>query len=947
MKKQEYKLFLLVFCFFSFFSQLIDANSLFSDSTFITLPKGTVEGRLKNGLHYLILENSSPASRVEFRLVMRVGSLQELENQKGSAHFLEHVAFGGTTHFPQNSLVEYLESLGMKYGLDINAVTGFDRTVYMFAVPADYEKEKTIDHSLLIMKDWLGGISINKDKVEREKGVILQELNGYDVGDDFYSLKIGDGRYNNRMPLGDIHDINSMTPEKLRDYYETWYSPSNASLVVVGDISPKEIEKKIKKEFSTLKNRKKSSIIAYPLDYQKGIHIKEVKDSLLDKATVELIIPHPTVVVKTMPDAVKKAQGNLLILALNKRFRARKLNVYASDHWYLSDKNHFVLSIKGNDKTEIIETISQTISELHFLIANGWHKEEFLEVKNDFLAGLDEDDNQDRYSSDWCDDFIDYILSGDKHLTSKSDLCKQKALLKHTQCFDLQTLLKEWISSKKEVLLVTNLNPWDEGIKLNEKEIETAWRQGEESEPPAYSFSPKEKEESTIKTPSCLTVEHPFDVSRIKGQKRYAGLGVLEVELKNGIRLILKPTSGNEETVICGYAPIGLSSLSKSEYPLLEGVAGYIDMGGIAKVEQEELDDFLYDKNMSVSVFIDNHWHGISGVSPSNHISEFFNLLKEKLFYPELNYSDFEEVRKSLLVDCDKESTLEKMLKRSPDRQLMAQLNQMMGMALSNSTEKLSKEQIESLNLDSIASYYKCLYANLSDMTFVFAGNFNEEEVIQKFVGTFGNISFEKRREQKDSPLFQLPKGKNKVHFQGESDSQTTFNYVYSGYYQPGLRSGLTLKLMRDVLRNRLLKVLREEEGLVYSPYVSLSYRGYPQGIYFFDINASTNNKNMEKVSSLLNEIIVDLQQEEVSEEELNTLKRSFLIAKREFLNPGACVNWKNTLIDLLQNGEMLEDFNNYEENLKAITPKMLKEGFSRYVNPEEYLLLYQNNEEE
>ena len=146
----------------------------------VSLPAGTLEGHLPNGLHYLILQNPSPVSRVEFRLVMRVGSVQETEQQKGCAHFLEHVAFGGTTHFPKRSLVEYLESQGMKYGQDINAFTGFDRTIYMFAVPTDHQKEEAVNRSLLIMRDWLDGISMNPEKVENEKGIILEELRGYD-----------------------------------------------------------------------------------------------------------------------------------------------------------------------------------------------------------------------------------------------------------------------------------------------------------------------------------------------------------------------------------------------------------------------------------------------------------------------------------------------------------------------------------------------------------------------------------------------------------------------------------------------------------------------------------------------------------------------------------------------------------------------------------------------
>ncbi|MDE5980955.1 MAG: insulinase family protein, partial [Bacteroidaceae bacterium] len=182
----------------------------------IKLPADIVEGRLPNGLRYLLKKNESPASRTEFRLIMHVGSVQESELQKGGAHFLEHIAFGGTKHFPNRSAVQYLESLGMKYGQDINAYTGFDRTVYMFAVPSDRQKADRFRKPLLILRDWLTDMTINPERVETEKGIILEELRGYDVGDDFYDLKIGQGIFRDRMPLGNTDDIRRMTAGTLR-----------------------------------------------------------------------------------------------------------------------------------------------------------------------------------------------------------------------------------------------------------------------------------------------------------------------------------------------------------------------------------------------------------------------------------------------------------------------------------------------------------------------------------------------------------------------------------------------------------------------------------------------------------------------------------------------------------------------------------------------------------
>ena len=185
-------------------------------------PAGIVENTLANGLDYVIVENQSPSRMIEFRLIFRTGSMMETDGNRGAAHFLEHMAFGGTRHFPKRKLVEYLESLGVQYGIGINAFTGYDRTIYMFSMPSD--DPENLDRALLILKDWLTDITIARQKVEREKGVIKEELRGYDVGDEFYDLKIGTGRYSEGIPLGTEEDIDRITPEILRDFHDTWYT---------------------------------------------------------------------------------------------------------------------------------------------------------------------------------------------------------------------------------------------------------------------------------------------------------------------------------------------------------------------------------------------------------------------------------------------------------------------------------------------------------------------------------------------------------------------------------------------------------------------------------------------------------------------------------------------------------------------------------------------------
>lgn len=910
----------------------------------ISLPKGTVEGCLPNGLHYLILKNAVPASRVEFRLIMRVGSVQETENQKGCAHFLEHMAFGGTGHFPKRSLVSYLESKGVKYGIDINAFTGYDRTIYMFAVPTDHGREAVVDSSLLIVRDWLDGISFFPEKVESEKGIILEELRGYDLNDDFYQLKIGQGVFGNHIPLGTADDIRKVTPQALREYYNKWYIPSLATLVVVGDISPHEIEAKIKAGFSSLRKRVAKDFRIYPLAYAEGIQISEIRDSLRSHTKVELMIPHPCVVERTMSDAVKKETGRLLLRAITQRFQGRGIKADLSDSWYLSDKNHLVLAVEGDDRSEILSGITTAVAELNCLIREGWDKEELADVRTKFCNRLTEGSLDDaRSSAYFCDNFTDYVISGDRYMTAPAERRQLREAMWRVQDKDLRLLLKEWLTCRKQSMLVACNSHPGLGMPLTEQEIAEAWAEGDRAECTPYTYARREREEEVpIETPACLAVRPPFDTAMIDHIHAYREMGVSEVRLKNGIRLIMKPTQDSDSTLyLTSFAPFGTSSLSDEEYSLLEGVAGYIDMGGIAKVDGQVLSEYLFQKGMSITVAMENHWHGLMGMSSTANAPEFFNLIYEKIFHPELKYGDFEEVRRELIQSEGKETVLEKMLKRDSGRQLSARINELMGASV---VRPPIRSFAERLNLDSIAGYYKKLYTRPEGTTYVICGCFNPDSLMRRFVSVFGRIPVSVNAVQPSYPDFGLP---DKTHIEGfpnDNGTQTVFDYLFYGHYRPCQKNTLLLKLMRDVIRNRLISVLRERESLVYSPYISLFYEGIPRGTFYFDINASADNRNMGRIDRLLKEILQRLKEEEVDIQELQTVKRSFLLAKRETLNEESPAAWRATIVGLLKNGESLADFERYESCLDEITPVELRKAFNEWIHLDNYVLLYLSN---
>lgn len=912
--------------------------------TLLSLPGNTREGCLTNGLHYIILRNNEPAHRIEYRLVMKVGSIQESAGQKGCAHFLEHMAFGGTKHFPGRSLVHYLESKGMQYGIDINAVTGYDRTIYMFATPSEGGSHSLIDSSLLILRDWLDGIVFSPAKVESEKKVILEELKSFRYNDDFYKLKIGRGLWSDHIPLGRAEDIERVTPAALEQYYRKWYRPNLAALVIVGDVDPAYVEQQLTTTFASVKRAPANYFRTYPLQYDKGIQIMEVSDSLSKKTQVELIIPHRSVVERTLQDAQEKETGRLLLLAIAQRFRSRGIKADLSDAWYLGDQNHLTLSVEGETRAQLLKNITSAVAELNCLIENGWDKHELSEVRTRFCEQFAEENVPDNYTSSYlCDNFIDYFIAGDRYLTCP----KQRAILKDSLSLvtshTLQQLLKSWLGNQQRTTLVACRAHQGFGSALKKHEVAEAWRLGMQQKCKPFVYVPRKEEHAeSLRTPRCLAVKPPFDPHSIASTKVYPALGVTEVKLRNGITLVLRPTQNADSTIyLTCFAPEGTGYLSDEAYPLLESTGGYMELGGIARVDGERLSNFLYKNNISLTITMENFWHGFMGMCPTEQSNVFFNLIYEKIHRPELRYKDFEEIKNDLLKEKEENTTLQKMLHRDNERRLSARIDEVMGAAV---TRPHVLQYAAQLNLDSIAAYYNMLYTQTEHTTFVITGNFQCRTIIPQFAAIFGRMPAKKGNALEHERVPRLPQHSFAECIASSSGSQSTLDYLFYGYYTPSLQHTLMLKLVRDLIRNRLINVLREREGLVYSPYVSLTYEGFPRNAFYYDVTIATDSTNMKRVDALLKEIMHSLSTTPVSADELNNIKRSFLQTKQQTLDEKSPTAWRSTLVRLLKNGESIADFAHYKSCLEAITPEVLQGAIARWIKLDSHVLLYISN---
>ena len=905
----------------------------------IMLPLGVVEEKLDNGLSYIIMENDSPDRMIEMRLVFRAGSVLETEDNRGAAHFLEHLAFGGTKHFPGKKLIDYLESRGVQYGMGINAYTGYDRTVYQLAIPSDNPKD--IDNALLILRDWLVDIPMDKEKVEGEKGIIIEELRGYDVGDEFYRLKIGSGLFSKGIPLGTEEDIRKMTSETLKEFHDRWYTLSQATVVIVGDCDRNDMRRRVSKTFGSLKPTRSEDYREYPHTYDPGVNYAQVEDTLLRRSTLEIMIPHECTSRRTVADAVESERKDMLIAALSQRFYRTDNDATLSNTWYLADKEHFTIVVEGKTKEEISGKLTSAISELYRVAHDGFTPEEMVIARGKCLERFRIPHSRSN-SSYLCESITSDVMFGDRNITDPKQFEWAKEELASTLSEDLQKILVRWLFAAENCSLAAYMfNPAvTEGYTVGQ--LEQIWDAAKKADKEKYIFIPEPviEAEPLCEIPKWLSDVRPFDASAVASRVDYKHTEVTEVVLKNGFKLVLRPTNDEDDKVqLQLFAQGGLSTVPEKEYAKFEGTAGYMELGGVERLSDDDYYSIVSQNEIGLLVAMESWWHGIIASSPSDRTALLLNLVAEKMLRPRLDYEEFEELRSSELEDFGKESYLSRLMKTDYQRQLNAQMDSLMGNLTYGRNMSMTKEELAALSLDEIAGFYKDLYSNPDGMTCVICGSFDKDEIIAQAVSAFGRMSSDEPNRYGVS-YYTQPQGRIVRTWPNANDTQSAFDYLLYGKFEPSLRSGLVLKLMQNLIRNRLISVLREEQSLVYSPYISLFYNAVPDNVFYLDINASVDRKNTELVHASLRDIITLLQQKKVSDKELGTLKQIFIVNKRNYLQNDATSGWKTYLVGQLKNGESLEDLENYEKVLADITPEDIREAFRTMIDLDNHVIL-------
>ncbi len=884
----------ILFLAFSVWGQDISLNKE------LELPQKTVVGKLQNGFEYFIKQNNRPKESIELRLCLRVGSTQERRGEEGIAHFIEHLAFEGSQHFPENTAVKYWESLGAKFGITINAQTGYDRTIYTVTIPA--KKTEYLDKSLAIFADWLTALNLTKSAIEKQKGIIAEEIASY------------------QKP-------------QIKEFYRKWYAPQNTALIIVGNVNLPTAEQKIKKLFGKLKKSGNTVDSNQQIPFPDDPLFLAIPDTLQTTATLTWLYPYEYKSLHTQQDVLNKYKTLFAVKILKHRLRKEPMKI--ARYWYLQRTGFLEFSV--SEKTDLTTPFLNGFQKITGLQQKGISKEEFKVLFAEFLQNISETEDE-QGSPAWAEEFVEMFLFNEKKLITSADKKQLKKALKSISLAEWNEFLSEFCAFKPPKLAIYKHNPKrhktltiEDITQIHKKAIEN---------PNTGKVAFAEKDSSKIKIPKSLTAPIPFHKNMIAEERFLSNVGIHFIRLSNGATLLLKPTKDDERLNLNFVFKGGLSLLPKAQFHKMEDLISYVGLGGMQNLKAEEFGNLELQEEITFVNTSENYFHGAMAAAPINKVNLLCNFAIQKLLYPELCYKDFKEIKQEE-IEAFKTA---KPRKKTALQQLNFRVEELKGNVFKGTDKPKTLQDIEQCNLDSLYEFYQQNYLSARNMVCIATGSFVVDSVKKQLVGMLHQLPDYQSTSQHKEQIFPFAQNPQKEQIATEEKGRLHYDIVYYGKYENSLRNQLTLKLMRDALRHRLLLELREKNNWVYSPYIDLHFRATPFPAFFFVINGTSQAKYGENIEKAVRKIIKSLQKDAIPQTELAQMKRSFLLTKQKHLSNYNSSHWRDYLQTSFETGVSWDEVNNYEKILHSITTNDILKTFQKLVRENQKKYLYIGN---
>ncbi len=887
-------------------------------------------GKLSNGLTYYIQNNGKPEDKVELRLALKAGSIVETEDQRGLAHFMEHMNFNGTKNFKKNELVDYLQSIGVEFGADLNAYTGFDQTVYILPIPSD-DPEK-LDKGFQILQDWAGNALLTDEDIDDERGVVIEEyrtrLGAATRMQSRYLDKIAyKSKYADRLPIGTKENLENFKYESIRNFQRDWYRPNLMAVIAVGDLDVETLEKKIKENFSGLKNPEnpKPREEFYSQSHE-GTFVAIEWDEEATGSQVQIFYkdkgkPKKT---KTVADYQHNMVEGLFSQMINNRLReySNKPNppfIYGfSYHGGTIGNQDAYQSFAQTNETGQLEALRVLLEENERVKRFGFKASELERAKKDYLARLERQfkDKDKRESERIVGRYIQHFLQESPIPGIDWSYAFAQKELPKIKLEDVNGLISDFLHDDNRLVILTG--PKKEGLtKVTEQEVIDLLEDVKKADVKDYEDEAVREELMPIK---------PKKGSIAKKEVNNEGKinETTTLTLSNGAKVTYKKTDFKNDEVLMEAFSYGGTSLYTTE-ELLETSSANRGLfeAGIDGIDKNEMTKMTSGKIVRVRPFIGGNSEGFTGSASPKDLEMMFQMIH--LYFTKLDkdpeaFASFISKQKAFLGN----------ILSNPNIAFSIAYGEFISEGNPRYTGFPDEEALDNANYDLAYEKYKERFANAGDFHFYFVGNVDEDKIKDYAETYIASLPSSDKNEMYKVYDFRPKFGSHEFTYYKGTEPKSQVRLTFSGETEYNKDEARAMNALGEILSIKLIEKLREEEGGVYGAGARGSISKLPYSRYNFSISFPCAPENVEKLIAASLAEVESIVKNGPTETDLDKVKKALLLSRKEDLEQNRF--WLSTIKDADYNMSDLEGVVNYEANINALTTKDIHNVANKYL---------------
>lgn len=887
-------------------------------------------GQLDNGLTYYIRHNKLPENRAEFYIAQKVGSILEEPQQRGLAHFLEHMAFNGTKNFPGDDkglgVIPWCETVGIKFGTNLNAYTSIDETVYNIS-NAPIDRTGVLDSCLLILHDWSSAINLADKEIDKERGVIREEWRSRNSGmlrvytDLLPTIYQGD-KYADCMPIGSIDVINNFPYKDIRDYYHKWYRPDLQGIVIVGDIDVDTVEAKLKAVFADVqKPVNPAERTYYPVTDNKEPIVAIGTDKEVDDPSIEIYFKQDAT-----PDSEKNNVGYLasqymtsmissmlnarlseLVQSANPPFT--RASSYYSDFFVAKTKEAFALS--ASSKADGIETALKTLlQETERARRFGFTESEYARARANYLQSLESAYNEREKTKhgSYVREYVQNFLNGEPIPGIEAEYAMMNQLAPNIPLQAMNMVMQQLVPDSNQVVIIAG--PAKEGLKYPTKEEVINLLKGMK-DLDLQAYVDKVSDEPLMK-------EAPKG-GKIISEKEGDIYGSTKLVLSNGVTVYVKKTDFKADEIRMKGTSLGGKSIFPDKDALNFAVMdNVIAVGGLGNFSQVDLTKVLAGKKVSVNAGLGATTENVFGTCSPKDFETMMQLTYLTFTAPRKDAEAFESFKNRMKAQLE-----------SAQANPLSSINDSLQKAMYNNHPRvvmMKPEMVDQIDYDRILEMYNDRFKDASDFTFYFVGNIDLETakpLIAEYLGALPAIN---RKETFKDTKMSIRKGVYKNEYAKEQQTPTaTIVFLYSGKAPYTLKNDILLSFATQVLDMVYTEEVREKEGGTYGVNCFGDLQKYPKEQLLLQIVFQTDPAKKDKLAGIVVDELKKLAAEGPSDVHLQKVKEYML--KKYADNQKENGYWMNNLNDYFYYGmDMTEG---YTDIVNSITAKDIQKFVS------------------